>query len=183
MKLYLKFDISTICKKIIEKQMDELEMNYSIIGYGEVEISGKISNTKLKQLEKNLNNYGIEIVENQKSILVQKIKDAIIEMVYMDEKLNNSKISDYLANKLQYSFGHISNIFSEVTFTSVENYIILQKIERAKQMIIINELNFTEIAFKLNYSSAAHFSTQFKNATGLTPTAFQRIINKKEKQF
>ena len=179
MKLYIKYDINAACKKILQEQLDSLNLNYSIIGFGEVEIKETLQGDKLKQLSSGLGNYGIEIVESHKSILVQKIKDAIIEMVYMDEKLPSSKISSYLADKLGHSYGYISNLFSDVTYTSIGNFIILQKTERAKQLITTNELTFTEIAWKLNYSSVAHFSNQFKSATGITPTAFQRIINRR----
>lgn len=179
MKFYIKYDINQACKKILQEQLDKLEINYAIVGFGEVELKQTVSPEKLKQLNIDLGNYGMEIVESQKSILVQKIKDSIIEMVYIEEKLPNENISIYLAEKLQHSYGYISNLFSDVTYTSIEKFIILQKIERAKQLIISNELTFTEIAWKLNYSSVAHFSNQFKNTTGLTPSAFQRIINKR----
>lgn len=179
MKLYLKYDIQKICKRVVEEQFDKLDLPYDIQGFGEAEIKETISGTKLKQLHSMLNSYGIEIVETQKSILVQKTKDAIIELVYMEESLPVSKFSAYLAKKLKHSYGYISNVFSDVTFTSIENFIILQKVERAKELILTNELNFTEIAWKLNYSSSAHFTTQFKNTTGLTPSAFQRIIRKR----
>ncbi len=159
--------------------MDKLDLSYDIIGFGKAEIKESVSATKLKHLHSFLNGYGIEVVGTQKSILVQKTKDAIIEMVYMEENLPTSKISSYLSKKLKHSYGYNSNVFSDVTFTSIENFIILQKIERAKELILTNELNFTEIAWKLNYSSSAHFSTQFKNTTGLSPSAFQRIIRRR----
>lgn len=179
MKLYLKYDINVVCKKVLQEQLEKMEVPYTIVGFGEAEIEESLSSTQTKLLKSNLKNYGIEIVETQKSILIQKIKDAIIEMVYMEEKLPVSKISAYLAKKLNHSYGYLSNVFSDVTYTSIENFIILQKIELAKHLILTNELNFTEIAWRLNYSSVAHFSTQFKNATGLTPSAFQRIMQKR----
>jgi len=110
--------------------------------------------------------------------LVQKIKDTITEMVNSEEPLT-VKSSVYLTEKLNHSYGYLSNLFSEVTYTSIENFIIIQKIELAKNLIINNQLTLTEIAFKLNYSSVAHLSTQFKNITGITPSAFQRIIAKR----
>ena len=179
MKLNLKYDIKAVCKKIIEEQLNKLELAYTQIGFGEVEIKEPVTQEKIMQLHHFLNHYGIEIVETQKSILVQKTKNAIIEMVHMEEKLPVSKISTYLAKKLEHSYGYISNLFSEVTFTSIENFIILQKIERAKELITTNELTFSEIAWRLNYSSVAHFSSQFKNTTGITPSAFKRIINRR----
>ena len=138
-----------------------------------------LSSTRPLLADRGLDCYGIEVVESHKSVLVQKIKDAIIQMIYIEEQLPTSKISDYLAEKLLHSYGYLANLFSEVTFTSIENFIILQKIERAKHFISTNELTFTEISFRLNYSSLAHFSTQFKNTTGLTPSTFQRIIKKR----
>lgn len=180
MKLYLKFDINTICKKVLQEQLDSLNLNYSVLGFGEVEINNTPPAETIKKLNQNLNDYGISVVESHKSVLVQKIKDAIVEMVYSDEKLSTSKTSAYLADKIGQSYGYISNLFSDVTYTSIANYIILQKIERAKQLILTNELTITEIAWKLNYSSVAHFSNQFKGATGLTPSAFQRIIDKRK---
>ena len=179
MKLYFKYDVGLVCKRILEEQLEKLQLSYSLIGFGEVEIKELEESGKLKVLQENLSHFGIEILESQKSILVQKTKDAIVEMVFMDESLPSSKISAYLAGKLNYSYGYIFNLFSEVTFTSIENYIILQKIERAKQLLATGELNVTEIAYKLNYSSVAHFSNQFKNTIGLTPSTFQRIIKKK----
>ena len=179
MKLYIKYDINEICKKILQEQLDKLQLSYALLGYSEVEIREDISTDKLKELYVGLNNYGIEVVESSKNILVQKIKDAIIEMIYLDDKLPSAKISSYLADKLTHSYGYISNVFAEVTYTSIENFIILHRIELAKKLITINELSFTEISHKLNYSSLAHFCTQFKNTTGLTPSAFKRIIIKR----
>ncbi|HWZ22192.1 MAG TPA: helix-turn-helix transcriptional regulator [Cytophagaceae bacterium] len=179
MKIYIKYNLKVACEKILQEQLDTLDFRYSLLSFGEVEIKDSVSSEKLKQLGNKLNNYGIEIVESHKTILVQKIKNAIIEMVHMDEKLPNSKISSYLADKIGHSYGYISNLFTEITYTSIANFIALQKTERAKQLIITNELTFTEIAWKLNYSSVAHFSNHFKDATGITPTAFQRIMNKR----
>lgn len=179
MKLYVKYDINEICKKILQEQLDIFQLSYNLLSYSEVEIKEDISNEKLKDLYTSLSNYGIEIVESSKNILVQKIKDVIIEMVYMDEKLPTSKISSYLADRLSHSYGYISNVFAEVTYTSIENFIILHRIEFAKKLITIDEMSFTEIAHQLNYSSLAHFCTQFKNTTGLTPSAFKRIILKR----
>ena len=179
MKLFLKFDFNTIAKIHLEDLLVNKNINFKTISFGEIEISEKLSASELDDLTTSLNSNGIEIIENQKGVFVQKIKDAIIEMILSEEAIM-VKSSVYLAEKLNHSYGYISNLFSEITYTSIENFIIIQKIELAKQLLIINELNLTEIAFKLNYSSVAHLSTQFKNTTGITPSAFQRIIAKRK---
>lgn len=179
MRIFIKFDFNNTCKKILEEKLEECQIKHRILGFGEVEFLEKIPAEKLDQFSEALGRYGIEIVENQKTILIQKIKDAIVDMVFNEDANVNVKSSVYLSDKLNHSYGYLSNIFSEVTYTSIENFIILQKIEYTKQLIINNQLSLTEIAFKLNYSSVAHLSSQFKNTTGITPSAFQRIINKR----
>jgi AraC-like DNA-binding protein len=180
MKLNIQIDINIVGKKLLEEHLDKLQVDYILRGIGEVEINESISSDKLKELAFGLRKYGIEIVESEKNILIQKIKDAIIEMVYMDDKLPiTSSVSSYLSDKLKCRYGYISSLFSTITFTSIENFVKLQKIERAKLLISNSELSCSEIAWKLNYSSVPHFSSQFKNVTGLTPTTFQRIIKKR----
>ena len=178
MKLFLKFDFNTVCKKVLEDKLKELNLKHKIIAFGEVEFFENPSQEVLNTLSEGLQEYGIEVIENQKTVLVQKIKDAISELVF-SEDAPNVKSSVYLAENLNHSYGYLSNLFSEVTYTSIENYIILQKIEYTKQLIVNNKLSLTEIAYKLNYSSVAHLSTQFKNTTGITPSAFMRIITKR----
>lgn len=178
MKAFLKFDFTVLTKKILEEKLSQLGLKYLITGFGEVEFLEDIPEDKLAEITAILNSYGIEIIENQKTALVQKIKDTIIEMVFSDSP-PTVKASAYLADKLNHSYGYLSNLFSEVTYTSVENFMILQKIEYAKQLIVNDKLSLTEIAYKLNYSSVAHLSTQFKNTTGITPSQFQRIIAKR----
>lgn len=178
MKAYLKFDYTILTKKVVEEKLSAFNLNFSVIGFGEIELLDTISDEKLQQISDVLSDYGIEIIENQKSILIQRIKDTITEMVNSEEPLA-VKSSIYLTEKLNFSYGYLSNLFSEVTYTSIENYIMIQKIEMAKNLILINQLTLTEIAFKLNYSSVAHLSTQFKKITGITPSSFQRIIVKR----
>lgn len=178
MILYINYDLNAICKKILQEQLDKLDLKYSLLSVAEIEIREPISDTKLKQLNASLEACSISIVENHQSILVQKIKEAIIEMVFMEDKLP-FKTSAYLGDKLSYNYTYLAGLFSSETYTSIETFILLQKTERAKQLLSDNELNITEIGAKLNYSSPAHFSNQFKNVTGLTPSTFKRIINKK----
>lgn len=179
MKVFIKFDFNSICKKVLDEKLEEHQLKHRVLGFGEIEFLEKVSNERLEAFNNSLQNYGIEIVENQKSILIQKIKDTIIDMVFNEDANVNVKSSVYIAEKLGHSYGYLSNLFSEVTYTSIENFIIIQKIEYTKQLIVSNQLSLTEIAFKLNYSSVAHLSSQFKNTTGITPSAFQRIIKKR----
>ncbi|WP_291119901.1 helix-turn-helix domain-containing protein [Flavobacterium sp. UBA6135] len=179
MKAILKFDYPVFTKKIIEEKLSPFGLNFSVVGFGEIEFHEDVPSEKFDAIVALLNEIGIEVLENQKNILVQKIKDTIIEMVSSEEPLS-VKSSVYLTEKLNHSYGYLSNLFSEVTYTSVENFIIIQKIEIAKQLIINDQLSLTEIAYKLNYSSVAHLSTQFKNCTGITPSAFHRIISKRK---
>lgn len=179
MKVFIKFNFNSACKKILEEKLDECQIKHRILGFGEVEFLERVSAEKLDLFSKSLDPYGIEIVKNQKAILIEKIKETIIDMVFNEDTSLSVKSSVYLSEKLNYSYGHLSSLFSEVTYTSIENFIILQKIEYAKQLIINNQLSLTEIAFKLNYSSIAHLSSQFKNITGITPSSFQRIITRR----
>lgn len=178
--MYVKFDFNALCKKVLDEKLKEHGLKYRLLNFGEVEFYEPLTKEKHNLFKKNLEDYGIEIIESQKSALVQKIKDAIVELVFSDEIIP-VKASIYISEKLNHSYGYLSNLFSEVAFTSIENFIILQKIEHAKALIIRNKQSLTEIAHKLNYSSVAHLSTQFKNTTGITPSQFQKIIGKRRR--
>jgi len=184
MKIYLKFDQAVAFKKLVSDLMKKSGLKYELMGNNELSIQRKLNTDDYNKLTSAFAEYGIEFVENQKNTLVQRIKDAITEMVYSDDgppasKVSvylASKVSVYLAEKLGHSYGYLANVFSEVTYSSIENFIILQRIERAKELLMIDQLTLTEISFKIHYSSVAHLSGQFKKTTGLTPSAFQKII-------
>lgn len=178
--MYVKFDFNALCKKILDEKLKEHGLKYRLLNFGEVEFYESLTQEQHTIFKKNLEDYGIEIIESQRTALAQRIKDAIVEMVFSEEMIP-VKASIYIAEKLNHSYGYLSNLFSEVSFTSIENFIILQKIEYAKELIINNKQSLTEIAHKLNYSSVAHLSTQFKNMTGVTPSQFQKIIIKRRK--
>ena len=178
MKIYLKFDFNTICKKVLQEKLENKNLKHRILSFGEVDFLEHVSKEDIATLTADFAEYGIEIIEDQKTALVQKIKDTLVHMVFSDEEIH-VKSSVYLAEKLEHSYGYLSNLFSEVTYTSIENFLIMQRIERAKQLIVNNKLTLTEISYKLHYSSVAHLSTQFKNTTGLTPSQFQKLISKR----
>lgn len=180
MKMYVKFDFNALCKKVLDEKLKEHGLKYRLLNFGEVEFYEPFTQEQHNLFKKNLGDYGIEIIESQKTALVQKIKDAIVELVFSEEIIP-VKASIYISEKLNHSYGYLSNLFSEVAFTSIENFIILQKIEYSKALIIRNKQSLTEIAHKLNYSSVAHLSTQFKNTTGITPSQFQKIIGKRRR--
>lgn len=183
MKFYINYDKITVGKKLLREILDKMHLTHSITGDAEVEIN-EISDDKLKELSLLLNDYGIEVIENEKNILIQKIKDALTEVVNMDDDFYRPRsISSYLTKKLNYKYAYLSNLFSNYTYTSIENFVRIQKTERAKHLMTNSALTCSEIAWKLNYSSVAHFSSQFKKVTGLTPTAFQRITQKKRENF
>lgn len=179
MNILIKYDISVICKAILQEQLEKLAIDFNIIGLNEIEFKKTLTHQQSEHLKSLLLKYGIEVIENQKIALVQKIKDAIVDMVWNDDILPNIVTSAYLAEILNHSYGYLSNLFSEITYSTIENYIIFQKIERVKQMAISENYTLTEISYQLNYSSVAHLSNQFKKTTGLTPSAFQRIVKKK----
>ena len=175
MKFYIKFDGIAACKMIVREHLDAMGVRYEMLSLGEITINSKIPDDDFQKLQDDLARYSIEIVSNPKNQLIQRIKDTIIELVH-EPDMPLTTLSVYLSEKLNLSYGYISNVFSEYTYSSIENYFIIQKIERAKKLIIEEELTLTEISYKLNYSSVAHLSGQFKKTTGLTPSAFKRII-------
>ena len=179
MKLNFNYDGNVACRTILQDQLEQLNIKYELLDLGQIEISDDVSEDTLAELQNSLNRYAIHIVSNQKGQLIQKIKDTIIEIVYEKDKFPNVTISQYLSDKLNFRYGYITNVFSEYTHTSIENFIIIQKIERAKKLIIEEELTLTEISHELNYSSVAYLSTQFKKVTGLTPSMFKRIVDKR----
>lgn len=168
-----------MCKVLLQQQLDKFHIVCKVTEPGYVKFQENIPMETYNKLVNSLKEFGIEIVDNQKSILVQKIKNAIIEMLYADKGVQSLKISTYLAEKLGESYRTLSQVFSEVTFISIENFIILHKIERVKQLLLTENLSLTEISFMMNYSSVAYLSQQFKNITGVTPTAFQKIMKQK----
>ncbi len=179
MKLQIKYDINIACKVILQEQLEKIGIPFTISGMGEIDIDDNASPSLLIELSNSIKKYGIEIINNPKNAFVQRVKDTIVEIVYQENTQQTLKVSVFLAEKLNFSYGYISTVFSEVTHTSIENFIIIHKIERAKTLLVEKNLTLTEIAWILNYSSVAHLSNQFKKTTGLTPTAFLRIIKKR----
>lgn len=164
---------------IVKDELEKLGLNYTIVELGEVEISEKLSAKKYKQLKICLLKFGLELMEDKKTMLIEKVKNIIVEMIHYSDEPPLLNFSNYLSEKLDYDYHYISTLFSEVKGITIEHYIIAHKIERAKELLIYNELTLTEIAFKLHYSSVAHLSNQFKKVTGLTPSFFKNMKHKR----
>lgn len=171
--------VSIRCKMIVKEKLNELGLQYKVVNLGEVELTKHITQQQREQLKNSLLKSGLEVMDDKKAILIEKIKNAIIEMVHYADELPGTNFSDYLSKKLDYDYTYLSNLFSETEATTIEHFIMLHKIERVKELIIYDELNLTEIAYKLHYSSVAHLSNQFKKITGLTPSFFKSLKDKK----
>lgn len=179
MKLYIKYMVSNRCKMAVNELCKELGMHVLSVELGEVEVSDSISENNLILLRKALHEIGFELLEDKRTVLIEKIKNTIIDMVHHSDEIIKVNFSDYLSEKLNYDYTYLANIFSEVQGISIEHFIISHKIERIKELIIYDELNITQIADMMNYSSVAHLSMQFKKVTGLTPTSFKKLKLKK----
>ena len=179
MKLFIKYMVSIRCKMLVKSELDKLGLHYKVVDLGEVEIEENITAEQKNQLETALLQSGLELMDDKKSMLIEKIKNVIAEMVHFENEFPKTKNSDYISRKLNHNYTYLANLFSEATGTTIEHYIIIHKIERAKELIIYNELTLSEIAWKLNYSSVAHLSNQFKKVTGLTPSFFKKLKTKK----
>lgn len=171
--------VSIRCKMLVKSELDKLGIQYSTVDLGEVELQKAMSVEEHDFLKNALLKFGLELMDDKKAILIEKIKNIVIELVHYEDELPKIKNSDYISEKLHHDYTYLANIFSEATGTTIEHFIILHKIERVKELIIYDELNLSEIALKLNYSSVSHLSNQFKKVTGLTPTFFKNLKNKK----
>jgi AraC-like DNA-binding protein len=179
MKIYIKYMVSNRCKMAVKEALTSLGLHFIVVDLGEVEIMENISADQRKELSNLLHMKGLELMDDKRTILIGKIKKVIIEMVHYSEEMVKVNFSDLLSEKLNYDYTYLSNLFSEVQGTTIEHFIISHKIERIKELIIYGELNVSEIAWKLNYSSIAHLSNQFKKVTGLSPTHFKQLKDKR----
>ena len=179
MKLLVKNMVSLRCKMIVKSELERMGLHFITVELGEIEIEGDLSQQQLQEFQNALLKSGLELMEDKKSILIEKIKNIVVEMIHYSEEPPVLNFSSYLSSMLGYDYNYLSNLFSEVKGTTIEHFIISHKIERAKELLIYNELTLTEIAEKLHYSNVAHLSNQFKKVTGLTPTFFKKMKNKR----
>jgi YesN/AraC family two-component response regulator len=171
--------VSLRCKMVVKEELKKLGLHFIIVDMGVVDIMEDITSRQLEEIRTSLAKSGLELMDNKKAVIIEKIKNVVIEMVHYTDELPKTNFSDYLSEKLQYDYTYMANLFSEIQGTTIEKFIISHKVERIKELIIYDELNLTEIAWKMHYSSVAHLSNQFKKATGLTPSHFKRLKNKR----
>jgi len=170
--------VSLTCKMIVKQELKKLGLHYIIVELGEVEIMEIISDEQITLLKSSLHNWGLELMDDKRAILIELIKDLIIEMIYSDEPVKTN-MSHYLSEQLHHDYSALANLFSEVQGITIEHFIIIHKVERIKELIMYGELSISEIAWKMNYSSLAHLSNQFKKVTGLSPIHFKELKNKR----
>jgi AraC-like DNA-binding protein len=171
--------ISIRCQMVVKSELEKQGINYTSVELGEVEITGKVSKDQLDRLDAALKLTGLELMDDKKLILVEKIKTIIIELIHNSEGQLKINLSDFLSEKLNHKYTYLSNLFSAVKGTTIEQYTLAHKIEKVKELLVYDELSLTEIAWKLNYSSVAHLSNQFKKMTGLTTSHFKNLKHNK----
>jgi AraC-like DNA-binding protein len=179
MKLYIKYMVSIRCKMVVKEELDKLHLHYIILDLGTVEVMNDLTAEQRQKLKIGLLRSGLELMDDKKAVLIEKIKNIIIEMVHYTDELPKVNYSDYISEKLGLDYTNISKTFSEVKGITIEQFIIAHKIERVKELLLYDELNLTQISYILNYSSVSHLSHQFKKVTGLTPSFFKQLKDKK----
>jgi len=164
---------------MVKEELKKLGLKYVVVDLGMVEVLEDITAQQRVELGKNLLKSGLELLDSKKAILIEKIKNVIIEMIHYSDEMPDVNYSDYISEKLDYDYTYLANTFSEVKGITIQQFIIIHKIERVKELLLYDELNLTEISYKLHYSSVAHLSNQFKKITGLTPTFYKQLKNKR----
>lgn len=180
MFLYIKYMVSLRCKMVVRQELQKLGLNYVNVDLGTIEILEDITDLQKEQLDINLKKFGLELLDDTRKILIEKIKAVIIEMIHYSDEMPNVNHSDYISEKLGYDYTYLASAFSDVKGITIQHFIIINKIERVKELLLYDELNLSEISYKLHYSSVSHLSNQFKKVTGLTPSYFK---NMKKKRF
>ena len=179
MKLYIKYMVSLRCKMMVKEELKKLGLKYVFVELGVADVMEDITTEQREKLKRDLLSLGLELLDDKKAILIERIKNVITEMIHYSDELPQINYSDFISEKLNLDYTYLSNIFSEVKGITIQHFIIINKIEKVKELIIYDELNLTEIADKLHYSSVAHLSHQFKKITGLTPSFFKSLKDKR----
>jgi AraC-like DNA-binding protein len=171
--------VSNRCKMAVKEELKKLGLHFIVVDLGEIEIMETLTTEQHGELKAGLLASGLELMDDKRAVLIEKIKNVITEMIHYSDEVPKMNYSDFIAEKLDYDYTYLSNLFSEIKGITIQQFIIVNKIERAKELLLYDELNLTEISYKLNYSSVAHLSNQFKKVTGLSPTHFKLLKDKK----
>jgi AraC-like DNA-binding protein len=171
--------VSNRCKALVKEELKKLGLHFVVVDLGEVDIMETLSAEQLQELNIALLNSGLELMDDKKSILIEKIKNVVIQMIHHSDELVKINFSQLISEKLNHDYTYLANLFSEVQGMTIEHFIIAHKIERIKELIMYDELTISEIAWKMNYSSLAHLSNQFKKVTGLSPSHFKQLKDKR----
>ena len=177
MKLYIKYMVSNRCKMVVKEELKKLGLHFIVVDLGEVEIMENLSEIQRDLVKMALLKSGLELMDDKKAVLIEKIKNIITELIHYSTESPKMNYSDYISQKLNYDYTYLANLFSEMKGITIQQFIIIHKIERVKELLLYDELNLTEISYKLNYSSVAHLSNQFKKVTGLSPSQFKLLKN------
>lgn len=175
--------VSLRCKMVVKSELQKLGLKCIVIDLGMVEIMEDITLEQREQLKTNLLRSGLELLDDKKSILIEKIKGVIIEMIHYHDELPKVNYSEYISEKIGNDYTYLANIFSEVKGITIQQFIIIHKIEKVKELLLYDELSLTEIAYQMHYSSVAHLSNQFKKVTGLSPSFFKQIQQKRKQNL
>lgn len=175
MKIYVKYMVSLRCKMVVKEELKKLGLHFIVVDLGEIEIMEDLTESQHQELKEALLLSGLELMDDKRAVLIEKIKTVIIEMVHYSDEVIKINFSNYVSEKLHYDYTYLSNLFSEVKGITIQQFVIIHKIERVKELLLYHELNLTEISYRLQYSSVAHLSNQFKKITGLTPSEFKHL--------
>lgn len=179
MKLFIKYMVSQRCKMVVKDELKKMGLHYMVVDLGEVEIMETLQDSQWQTLKEALMVSGLELMDDKRTILIEKIIHVIMEMIHVSEELPIVNYSKHISDKLNYDYTYLSNLFTEIKGITIQQFIILHKVEKIKELIIYDEFNITEIAWKMNYSSVAHLSNQFKKITGFSPTHFKQLKQKR----
>jgi len=181
MQLYIKNMVCNRCIAAVKSLLDEHQLAYTSVQLGEVTLDQAPIPEQMTSLRDKLQQLGFELLDDNKKKIIEKIKTAIIEQVHYGKGDERYNLSEQLSSLLHKDYSYLSHLFSEVEGITIEKYLIHQKIEKVKELLVYDEASLSEIAFQLGYSSVAHLSAQFKKVTGLTPSHFKKLGNKQRK--
>lgn len=179
MKLYIKNMVCNRCKMVVKSELEKLGLRPIIVGLGEVDIADELQGYQRQDIHAALQKVGFALLDDKKSIVIERIKNLIVDLVQNKNNYLKTNLSDYLSTELLHDYTYITNLFTQVEGATIEQYFISQKIERVKELLVYDELTLSEISYQLNYSSISHLSKQFKKVTGLTPSHYKQLKEKK----